>query len=151
MAASISKTSPLLGFQSLPCPIFFLSHLITYQIISLLFLKNGCTHGIWKFPSQGLNLSCSCSCSNAGSLRLETEPEPLQWPKLLQSDSECTVPQWELPPCLFDIPLMLVSADFHFCLACFQERISFVPEGSGPSDLLVSPRSFSSPRLCLKL
>ena len=29
------------------------------------------THGIWKFPGQGLNLSCSCDlchiCSNAGS------------------------------------------------------------------------------------
>ena len=24
------------------------------------FFFNGCTHSIWKFPGQGLNLSCSC-------------------------------------------------------------------------------------------
>ena len=37
-----------------------------------LILFCGCTHDIWKFPGQGLNLSRTCnlchSCSNAGSL-----------------------------------------------------------------------------------
>ena len=44
-------------------------------ILTISFSFNGCTHSIWKFPGQGLNLSCSCdlccSCSQAGSFNLQ--------------------------------------------------------------------------------
>ena len=61
----------------------------------------GCTHSIWKFPCQELNLS---HCDNSGSLTHWTWPgiEPMlpQSPRPLQSGSEPTVPQQELLRCI---------------------------------------------------
>ena len=58
-----------------------------------------CSHGIWKFPGQGSNLSHSCdlchSCSNTGSLT--------HWAQGLNlclcrdNTGSLTVPHWELP------------------------------------------------------
>ena len=63
----------------------------TWQNV-LFFSFYGCTHSIWKFPGQELNLSHICDPSGkARSLthcpRPRMEPAPLQQPELLQSDS----------------------------------------------------------------
>ena len=59
----------------------------------------GHTRNIWKFPGQGLNLSHSCELCHSCRHARYTAPVggiksvPLQWPRLLQSNSQPTVPQ----------------------------------------------------------
>ena len=46
-------------------------HITLWSFCVLLLFFNVCTHSIWKFPGQELNLSCSCNlyhCGNAESL-----------------------------------------------------------------------------------
>ena len=60
-------------FSACGCLVFLTS------VFFLFFFFFGCTHGIWKFPDQGLNPSCSCnahhSCGNAQSLTHCARPE----------------------------------------------------------------------------
>ena len=47
---------------------------------------NGCIHGVWNFPGQGLNQLQQYKILNALHW-LGIEPSPLQQPKPLQLDS----------------------------------------------------------------
>ena len=78
----------------------FLCGIISRMKNNLFF--NGHTHGIWRFPGQGLNLShprnLCCSCGNTRSFSnqctwLGIEPEPLSQHDPLQSDSKSTETQ----------------------------------------------------------
>ena len=85
-------------YSTLSCKRLLTLLVVSWKILFyfiLLFIFLAALGSIWKFPSQGLNLSHSfelChSCSNARSLihcdRPEMKHLPLQWPKLLQMDS----------------------------------------------------------------
>ena len=64
-------TSYKWSLKHLPVCKFFIWFFFFFKIF-------GCTHSIWKFPGQGLNLSCSSNrcCGNAGSFN------PLHWARV---------------------------------------------------------------------
>ena len=66
--------------KSILCMIIYI-YIYTYTHTYIFYV---CTHGIWKFPGYGLNLSYSCS--NTGSFNPLHQPEIKPMP-LQQSDS----------------------------------------------------------------
>ena len=89
------------------------------------------THGIWKFPGQGLNLSCTCdlhhSCSNAGSFN------PLLWARapnhtsavigaaevrFLTHCATAGIPHLPIYPVIRLPPSGLLYQKFCFCMNC---------------------------------
>ena len=45
--------------------LFLLFTILNDTAMSIIYFLNGCTHSIWNFPSQGLNLNHSCSSARS--------------------------------------------------------------------------------------
>ena len=77
LTGNIGENPRGMGSAGIPAKLMVLAGDPFNQVNSFFFFF-GCTHGIWRFPGQGLNLSCSCnqlhSFSNPGSLTHCTRP-----------------------------------------------------------------------------
>ena len=124
----------LLRAKSLNCAISLNLHNQSMRLVLLFFLLllfffffflNNCAYSIWKFPGQGLNPSHSCDLphnfSYARSFNLwcrardHIKTMPPKWPEPLQSDSQPTVPQWELLFFLFYIVEIVAQRNQESC------------------------------------